>query len=45
MRILLVTILAAITLTTFPTFAAAQDPGSPTDARVELREGPSRPTS
>lgn len=40
MRILLVTILVAITLTTFFTSAAAQDPGMPTDARVELREGP-----
>lgn len=40
MRILLVTILAAITLAAISTSAAAQDPGMPTDTRVELREGP-----
>jgi hypothetical protein len=39
MRILLVAILAALTLAAFSTSAAAQDPGMPTDARVELREG------
>lgn len=40
MRILLLTTLAVVTLAAFSTAAAAQDPGMPTNARVELREGP-----
>lgn len=40
MRILLLAMLSGIALTAFSTEAAAQDPGMPSNARVELREGP-----